>query len=356
MKAGKIDKLVYKTLYPHPRPNQDPTDFGDHLKRHLVPEVRTETQTFYGALNTDEARYPGLNYSYPPHRMRLSRFPWHRRLFRAFNELRLTESEIGSLCRWEGTKWAREKYEEDRGIKVYDTTGDSIEPWVEKEVRRGVTVHVHEPSAESRRTNMSDNTCTAVDQHMEDSPSPQAEQEIYDEDDDQEDEEDEGPTTTDENSSAASEHDDEDDMMLEPSALTHPGNGDGLEEDEDDDDDHDSAFNSVGLDLNARLLAADHERGQGLPAPVDDAWEQWLKEASEHGFNFDSETAERFTSSQGVTFVPVTVAALQAQGIAMSSVAAGAATVARMRNAPVAEPPVGGPERPRRPQPAEEMC
>jgi hypothetical protein len=124
---------VYHHLYPHPGP-QDPPDFSQYLIRHLITEVRIETQRFYGGLDTIEAKYPGLNYSHPPHRKRLARFQNHARLFRAFDELGLTGHEISELCKWEGTLWARQRYERDEGIKVIDTTGNEIKPYVEKRI------------------------------------------------------------------------------------------------------------------------------------------------------------------------------------------------------------------------------
>lgn len=126
-----IDRTVYQHLFPKPTP-QDPPSFAVHLARNLVPEIRIEVATFYGDLATIEARYPGLNYTYPSHRMRLGRFKHHRRLFTAFDKLDLTESEIQGLCQWEGTKWARERYEQDEGIKVKDTTGEEIGPYVDR--------------------------------------------------------------------------------------------------------------------------------------------------------------------------------------------------------------------------------
>lgn len=129
-----IAAIVYSHLFPAPTPT-DPPDFASHLAKHLVAEVRIETQRFYGGLETVEARYPGLNYSHQPHRKRLGRFPHHARLFKAFDDLGLTEYEISMLCRWEGTLWARQRYERDEGIKVVDTTGMEIGPYV---VRRRV--------------------------------------------------------------------------------------------------------------------------------------------------------------------------------------------------------------------------
>ena len=130
-----IAHLLYNHLFPHPGPN-DPPSFSAHLARNLVPEVRIEVATFYGDLNSTEARYPGLNYAYAPHRLRLGRFKHHRRLFDAFDDLGLTYGEIQDFCCWEGTKWARERYEKDEGIKVHDTTGDDIGPYVDRRYQK----------------------------------------------------------------------------------------------------------------------------------------------------------------------------------------------------------------------------
>jgi hypothetical protein len=130
MKRRAIDELVYEHMFPHPKPT-DPQNWAKFLERHLLTEVRQETACFYGSLDTREAQYPGLDYSYAPHRMRLSRFTWHRRLFRAFDTLRLTESEIAGLTHWEGTRWAKERFEKEQNIKIRDTTGDCIQDWVD---------------------------------------------------------------------------------------------------------------------------------------------------------------------------------------------------------------------------------
>lgn len=126
-----IAHLLYNHLFPDPTPN-DPPSFSAHLARNLVPEVRIEVATFYGDLNSAEARYPGLNYCHPPHRMRLGRFKYHKRLFDAFDNLGLTYNEIQDFCCWEGTKWARERYEKDEGVKVVDTTGNEIGPYIDR--------------------------------------------------------------------------------------------------------------------------------------------------------------------------------------------------------------------------------
>ncbi|KAK1064064.1 hypothetical protein LTR74_008990 [Friedmanniomyces endolithicus] len=130
-----IPHVLYAHLFPHPTPN-DPPSFAAHLARNLVPEVRIEVATFYGDLNSVEARYPGLNYCSPAHRMRLGRFKHHKRLFDAFDTIGFTYSEIQEFCCWEGTKWARERYEADEGIIVEDTTGNEILPWVDRRAMR----------------------------------------------------------------------------------------------------------------------------------------------------------------------------------------------------------------------------
>jgi len=113
----KVNTDIPDSLFPNPS-STDPPSFSAHLARNLVPEVRIEVQTFYGDLNSAEARYPGLNYCHPPHRMRLGRFPHHRRLFKAFDQLGLTYSEVQDFCCWEGTKWARERYEKDESVTI----------------------------------------------------------------------------------------------------------------------------------------------------------------------------------------------------------------------------------------------
>lgn len=125
MKGRATDEIVYDQMFPRPKP-EDPQNFQAFLQRKVIPEVRQETHSFYGHIDTDEAKYPGLDYSHPTHRVRLSRWPWHRRLFRAFDALRLTENEISTLTRWEGTKWAKEKYEMEQGVIIKDTTDEGF--------------------------------------------------------------------------------------------------------------------------------------------------------------------------------------------------------------------------------------
>ncbi|KXL45314.1 hypothetical protein M433DRAFT_67359 [Acidomyces richmondensis BFW] len=163
-----IATLLYDALFPpHSRTPNDPPSFTVHLARNLVPEVRLEVATFYGDLNSTEARYPGLNYCYPPHRMRLGRFKHHRRLFEAFDNLGLTYNEIQDFCCWEGTKWARERYEKDEGIKVVDTTGDDIGPFVDRREIRAAD--------EQRRTSITRQTDISVIDDTETAHEPPSE-------------------------------------------------------------------------------------------------------------------------------------------------------------------------------------
>lgn len=138
MKGRPIDQLVYEQMFPKPR-GQDPPTFHGLLQRHLIYEVRQEVHSFYGHLDTPEAKYPGLDYCHPIHRIRLSRWPWHRRLFRAFDALRLTPAEIAGLTKWEGTKWAKERYEREQGIVIRDTAADDFADFIEPEDRPSPT-------------------------------------------------------------------------------------------------------------------------------------------------------------------------------------------------------------------------
>ncbi|KAM5355251.1 hypothetical protein ACJ41O_001897 [Fusarium nematophilum] len=128
MKGRPVDQLVYEYMFPRPKSN-DPQNFHALLQRSLIPEVRQETHAFYGHLETQEAKYPGLDYTHTTHRIRLSRWQWHRRLFRAFDGLRLTNSEIAGLTKWEGTKWAKEKFEKEQGYTIHDTAADGFPDW-----------------------------------------------------------------------------------------------------------------------------------------------------------------------------------------------------------------------------------
>jgi hypothetical protein len=147
MHKPSVTQLVYKHLYPRPNAQKDPPSFAQFVSRLLVHEVRTETTNFYGSLNCVEAQYPGLDYSFWAHRQRLGRFPHHKRLFKAFDELGLTKDEIYSICQWEGTKSAKDKYEKDAGRKITDTTLDDVA--VEEERQAPVVFFHGEEDAQS---------------------------------------------------------------------------------------------------------------------------------------------------------------------------------------------------------------
>lgn len=259
-RKNPISVLVYNTLFPQPSPT-DPPSFSAHLSKNLVGEVRIETANFYGSLDTIEARYPGLNYASAPHRKRLGRFPHHRRLFEAFDRLGLTESEIQGFCRWEGTLWARERYERDEGVKVVDTTGVEIGEWVD-------TRHT--------RSRQGINVKTDIEVEIEEVPAatPATDSRVPDVD---------TPMHDDEHTSAHAQ------------TQTQAHNADDDEESEDEELDA-----SVGFSLNARLLQAAALREQGnANVPMDPEWEQYLKEAQERGeLNIDA-TREALRSMAG---------------------------------------------------------
>lgn len=200
--------------------------------RNLVPEVRSETVCFYGPIDCLEAQYPGLDYANSAHRVRLGRFPCHRKLFRVFDELRLSDHEIQTLCRWEGTRWARERYEKDEGVIIRDTTWDDIE----------LAVHL-EPTAS--RTDV-------LGSHDLD-------------------EEEAGQMSEDE---VESEDESEDHVM---------GDSDPDDVDVAEDESEDELQHSIGVELNHRLILATEARARGEEAVLDPDWEQWLKEAAERG-------------------------------------------------------------------------
>ncbi|KAJ4404477.1 hypothetical protein N0V91_005821 [Didymella pomorum] len=286
-RKNPISVLVYNYLFPSPSPT-DPPSFSAHLSKNLVGEVRIETANFYGSLDTIEARYPGLNYAHGPHRKRLGRFPHHRRLFGAFDALGLTESEIQGFCRWEGTLWARERYERDEGVKVVDTTGMEIGAWVDNRAvrgRKGINVKTHiEVEIERVSTSPAEAGAEGAGiptQHAQVEERQTQDQEMQDEDS------------------------------------------------EDDDETNDHLTESVGFELNARLLHAAALRDQGNNVPMDPEWEAYLKEAQERGeLNIDAtREALRTMADQLVA---------NAQMVSMSAAAAdqGQESVLRQAGAP----------------------
>ncbi|KAF4592348.1 hypothetical protein GQ602_002647 [Ophiocordyceps camponoti-floridani] len=233
MKGRPVEELVYECMFPRPK-STDPQNFNALLQRSLIPEVRQETHAFYGHLDTQEAKYPGLDYTHETHRIRLSRWPWHRRLFRAFNALALTHAEIAALTKWEGTKWAKEKFEKEQGVVIRDTTADGFPDWVEPaRLRRS-------PVLTPRSVNLVDG------RHQDDG--------------DNDIRNDARPT------------------------IDQDGNGTRNGNNHNNDDDSDEPIESVGLELNQRLHAQVARREAGeTTAVLDEEWEQWLKYAIETG-------------------------------------------------------------------------
>jgi len=293
-RKNPISVLVYNTLFPTPSPT-DPPSFSAHLSKNLVGEVRIETANFYGSLDTIEARYPGLNYAFQPHRKRLGRFPHHKRLFEAFDRLGLTEAEIQGFCRWEGTLWARERYERDEGVRVVDTTGVEIGAWVDNRrqysrhassavginVKTDIEVEIEElenPSSSSHNnsnnnhntTNANSSTAPIRPQH----PSH---------------------TTTTNNTNNSQQ-----DTEMPDSSSDSPSDSESTTTTSSSDS-RTHLSSSVGFSLNARLLhaAALRESSGSTNIPMDPEWEQYLKEASERGeLNIDA-TREALRSMAG---------------------------------------------------------
>ncbi|MCJ1479519.1 hypothetical protein MMC13_008205 [Lambiella insularis] len=229
MHKPQIDRLVYSVLFPSSVQGRDPPTLQAHIAKNLVPEVRLETMCFYGPVDCLESQYPGLDYFSPGHRLRLSRFQWHRRLFRAFDALRLTEREIHQLCRWEGTKWARDRYEKDEGVKIRDTTWEGVAPCSER----------------SRPTSFIP-ASRGTEDREDDDLSLRGGESIEDND-------------------------------------TEDGGGEYDEDEEIDESEDGGVTNSVGVELNQRLFAASEASARGEEVELNPAWEQWLKEAAERG-------------------------------------------------------------------------
>ncbi|KAI1132782.1 hypothetical protein F5Y10DRAFT_230762 [Nemania abortiva] len=237
MKGRPVDQLVYESMFPKPR-STDVQNFQSLLHRHLILEVRQEVHSFYGHLDTQEAKYPGLDYCHPIHRIRLGRWPWHRRLFRAFDTLRLTDAEISGLTKWEGTKWAKDRFERDSGITIRDTAADDIPCWVEPDERLQAT-------GETPRASIQE-------------PLQQQQQEEEEEEELEVEEEEE-----------EEEEDDENEVR---------------DEDMEAEEESDGELESIGFALNEHLRerAARHEAGEPSEH-YEEEWEQWLKNAIESG-------------------------------------------------------------------------
>ena len=217
MKKPSISELVLRKVHRPQKPN-DTTTFLQLIQRCLVPEVREEVQRYFGKIDCLEAQYPGLDYTFAPHRRRLAIFPWHRRLFRAFDELRLTSDEILSLCTWEGTRAAKERYERESQTIIETTTLHGVTAADAGQGPRGI-FHSYEGAKRTRSNGYTQTTSVSAGKRR---------QEVDEEQSDE-------------------------------------------EEDE----------QSVGVYLNQHLIAAADARERGEHVRFDREWEQWMKEALE---------------------------------------------------------------------------
>lgn len=138
-----ITLQLYSLLYPtnlatKPEAGQPPS-FEYFARHHLSKEARHEARTFYGEDGGLLLRLAGLDYNLPHVRRRLSRCRHHRRLFAAFDALRLTENEIYELCTWDCTLWQKTKFLErhpEQALAVEDATGADVPTWDEVERQR----------------------------------------------------------------------------------------------------------------------------------------------------------------------------------------------------------------------------
>ena len=135
----------------------------------------------------------------------------------------MAPSEIEALCRWEGTKYARQKYERDNDTIVRDTTWDEVEVPEHREAV-AVVMQLRGGSDDMRDRD-----------------------------------------TLKETKAARVNVEDETEKFGEET----------LEESEDE------LEQSIGVELNRRLIAASEARARGEEVIMDEDWEQWLKEAAE---------------------------------------------------------------------------
>ncbi|GAB7353249.1 hypothetical protein MBLNU459_g3759t1 [Dothideomycetes sp. NU459] len=242
-RQSSVASILFAHLFPKPG-SSDPPNFQTHLARDLIPEIRIETATFYGSLDSIEARYPGLNYCHGPHRMRLGRFPHHARLFKAIDDLKITDQEVMDLVRWEGTLWARQRFERDEGVKVRDTTGDGITEWIDS--RTVAAGHSNRIKVETQ-IEVTEGMDPMIDGPVEPTEDAMAPADV------------------------ASDNDDDEDMDGHVHANVQV------------DDDMGDTIQSIGNDLNRRIIAAIAARQQGLDVEMDPEFEDYMKRLFESG-------------------------------------------------------------------------
>lgn len=235
MHKPEIWKLVLLSLNPG-RSEANPTEWRHLVHRSIVPEVKQEIIRFYGSNDELESQYPGLDYTSRNHRLRLSSWPFHCKLFQAFDALRLTDDEIYTLCKWHGTKRARDEYERRHAIQIADTTLDEIQPYS----RPAITVTYHEPAVSDQLMGRSGQRALFASEA--------------------------GQRSVEANESLGF------DSRKDPVDAS-------------DDESEDEVQRSIGVELNQRLRANAEAnvraRARGEPVSTDLDWEQWIKEAAE---------------------------------------------------------------------------
>lgn len=239
MQGPSLKVLLFHAVHPLIAPGTgNPGQFDTFIRNRIVPEIREETQRFYGPhqSNSLEYRYPGLDYTDKGHRLRLSQFPNHRILFRAFEKLGLAKYEIDGLCTWEGTKAAREGYQRLHNVVIRDTTFDGIPdsgPQRLPSVTQNVFPYItSQPSGRGGYL-----------------PSPRVAH----------------------NSSYYSSH--------SSRGSSSPFSSESEQESSDD-----LVSHGIGMSLNRRLFAPSERQYRGNASTnIDPAWEAWMKDAAERG-------------------------------------------------------------------------
>lgn len=238
MQKPEIWKLVIAQLISSKK-DLTLSDWRSYITQYLVPEIKLESTRFFGGIDDQESRYPGLDYASPAHRLRLGSFHHHAGLFKAFDKLRLTEHEIYMLCKWHGTKRAKDEHERNCQTRVTDTT------W-----------------AGFHRYRLSEPTVTV----------PHDNNSVVDN----------GGARPRQDGSVLQGED-------EDMADSEDGESYNMDEDEDlsDEESEDELQQSIGVELNQRLVASAEAnaeaRARGEQVITDAEWEQWMKEAAERG-------------------------------------------------------------------------
>lgn len=148
MQKPEIWRLVLQRLVPGSG-GASWADWEDYVQICLAPEVRHEARRFYGHNDGLEAQHSGLDYVQPSTRLRLSAFPHHLSLFRAIDALRLSDDDVHSLCRWRGTKYAKDRYERRHKVQIVDTTWQGVQEYTTP--RPTVTFVGHESIADRHK-------------------------------------------------------------------------------------------------------------------------------------------------------------------------------------------------------------